>query len=102
MLERADISVAMAALGSDEAIDFADALILGEDIRRLPLAARISRLASGIIRQNIIIAAAVKLCALLLGVFGIIPLWIAALMDSAASAAVIVNSLRTFNKNEKE
>lgn len=102
VLERADISVAMAALGSDEAIDFADALILGEDIRRLPLAARISRLASGIIRQNIIIAAAVKLCALLLGVFGIIPLWIAALMDSAASAAVIVNSLRTFNKNEKE
>lgn len=102
VLERADISVAMAALGSDEAIDFADALILGEDIRRLPLAARICRLASGIIRQNIIITAAVKLCALLLGVFGVIPLWIAALMDSAASAAVIVNSLRTFNKNEKE
>ena len=49
-----------------------------------------------------IIAAAVKLCALLLGVFGVIPLWIAAVMDSAASAAVIINSLRTFNKNEKE
>lgn len=101
-LGRADIGIAMAALGLDEAIDSADAVLLGDDLKTLPIAARICRLASGIIRQNMIIAAAVKLCALLLGVFGVIPLWIAALMDSAASAAVIVNSLRTFNKNEKE
>ena len=98
VLARADVGIAMAALGSDEAIDSADVVLLGSDIRSLPLAARMCRHVSDIVRQNIILAIAAKLFALLLGVLGVIPLWIATLADSGASAAIIINSLRTLKK----
>lgn len=98
VMSHADVGIAMAALGTDEAIASADAVLLGEDIRNLPLAARICRRTSEIVREDAILSAIEKLAVMLLGVFGVIPLWLAAVIDSAAMSAVIINSMRTVAK----
>ena len=69
VLSRADIGIAMGALGSDAAIEAADVVLMDDDPIKISKAIRISRKCSGIVRQNIVLALGVKFICLILAVF---------------------------------
>ena len=94
-LARADVGVAMGSLGSDSAIEAADAVIMSDDLARLPEAIRIARKTEAIARQNIIFAIGVKLLVLALVSLGISGMWMAVFADVGVAVLAILNSVRT-------
>lgn len=101
-LTRADVGIAFGALNSDTALDDADILFMGEDIRRLPLTMELSCLSARVILQNIAVIVSIKLLCLLLGVFGVLPVTAAAFAEAAALIAAMLNALRTFKHTVTE
>ncbi|MBI5464057.1 MAG: cation-translocating P-type ATPase [Ignavibacteriales bacterium] len=97
-LAAADVSIAIGNVGSDTAIETADAVLISEEIHSLPQAIRIARKAMGIIKQNIAFALLIKIVFLFLGVFGVSTLWFAILADDGAALLVVFNSLRLLKK----
>ena len=93
-LAAADVGVAMGGAGSDTALEVADVVLMGDDLTRLPYAVRLGRLGLATIRQNVTIALAIKLLALLLIIPGWLNLWMAVFADSGASLIVIANGMR--------
>ncbi|MFA6948518.1 MAG: heavy metal translocating P-type ATPase, partial [Eubacteriales bacterium] len=77
VLTRADVGIAMGALGSDAAIESADIVLMDDKLSKLASAIRISRKTMGIVRQNIVFALAVKVAILILGALGYANMWIA-------------------------
>lgn len=103
VLSRADIGIAMGAMGSDAAIEAADIVLMDDKPSKIAEAIRISRKTLRIVRQNIIFALAVKLLILVLGAFGFANMWEAVFADVGVSVLAILNAmraLRTQNKNE--
>ena len=103
VLSRADIGIAMGAMGSDAAIEAADIVLMDDKPSKIAEAIRISRKTLRIVRQNIIFALAVKLLILVLGAFGFANMWEALFADVGVSVLAILNAmraLRTQNKNE--
>ena len=98
VLARADVGIAMGALGADAAIEAADVVLMDDDIRKLPLAMRIARFTMTIAKQNIIAALAVKFLILLLNIFGIANIWLAVFADVGVLILAIINSVRTLKK----
>ena len=94
VLSRADIGVAMGALGSDAAIEAADVVIMDDDPAKLALAMRISTRTLTIVRQNIVFALAVKLVCLLLGAIGIANMWVAIFADVGVMVLAVLNATR--------
>ena len=94
VLSRADIGVAMGALGSDAAIEAADVVLMDDDIRKIASIVRISRKTLGIVKQNIVFALAVKAIVLVLGAFGMANMWEAVFADVGVSVIAILNSMR--------
>lgn len=94
VLSRADIGVAMGALGSDAAIEAADVVLMDDDPAKLALAMRISTRALTIVRQNIVFALAVKLVCLLLGAIGIANMWVAIFADVGVMVLAVLNATR--------
>lgn len=94
VLTRADVGVAMGALGSDAAVEAADIVLMDDDPRKLALALRISRKTLAIVRQNIIFALAVKLAVLLLVALGLAGMWLAVFADVGVSVIAILNAMR--------
>ncbi|NLD51541.1 MAG: cadmium-translocating P-type ATPase [Clostridiales bacterium] len=94
VLARADIGVAMGALGADAAIEAADIVLMDDDPRRLPLAIRIARRTVGIARQNAAFAIAAKTAVLVLGALGYGTLWAAVFADVGVAALATLNALR--------
>lgn len=94
VLSRADIGVAMGALGSDAAIEAADVVLMDDDPARLALAMRISTRTLTIVRQNIVFALAVKLVCLLLGAIGIANMWVAIFADVGVMVLAVLNATR--------
>lgn len=94
VLTRADIGVAMGALGSDAAVEAADIVLMDDDPRKLALAVRISRRTLAIARQNIIFALAVKLLVLILVAAGVAGMWLAVFADVGVSVIAILNAMR--------
>ncbi len=94
VLTRADIGVAMGALGSDAAIEAADVVLMTDAPSKIPEAIRISRRTSRIVRQNIIFALGVKAVALVLGAFGLIHMLVAVFADVGVSVLAILNAMR--------
>ena len=94
VLSRADIGVAMGALGSDAAIEAADVVLMDDDPAKLALAMRISTRTLTIVRQNIIFALAVKLVCLLLGAIGIANMWVAIFADVGVMVLAVLNATR--------
>ncbi len=97
VLTRADVGVAMGALGSDAAVEAADVVLMDDDPRKLSLAVRISRRTLAIARQNIIFALAVKLLVLVLVAVGAANMWWAVFADVGVSFLAILNAMRALS-----
>ena len=94
VLSRADIGIAMGAMGSDAAIEAADVVLMDDRLTKLPLAIRIARRTVGIVRQNIVLALAVKGAVLLLGAAGHATMWEAVFADVGVAFLAILNAMR--------
>ncbi|MBR4658241.1 MAG: heavy metal translocating P-type ATPase [Clostridia bacterium] len=94
VLSRADVGIAMGALGSDAAIEAADVVLTDDDPAKIPLALRISKKTMRIVRQNIVFALAVKLAVLVLGALGFADMWIAVFADVGVAVLAILNAVR--------
>ncbi len=94
VLARADVGIAMGALGSDAAIEAADVVLMDDRLSGLPTAIRIARKTLSIVRQNIVFALAVKLAVLILGALGLASLWLAVFADVGVAVLAILNAMR--------
>ena len=94
VLSRADIGVAMGALGSDAAIEAADIVLMDDDLAKLPLAVRIARRTLRIVRQNVVFALSVKFLVLFLSAIGRANMWMAVFADVGVSVLAILNASR--------
>ena len=95
VLTRADIGIAMGALGSDAAIEAADVVLMDDDPVKISLAIKISRKCIGIVYQNIVFALAVKALCLILGALGIANMCIAIFADVGVMVIAVLNATRT-------
>ena len=95
VLSRADIGIAMGALGSDAAIEAADVVLMDDDPLKIAGAIRIARKCMGIVYENIVFAIAVKLICLLLGALGIANMWLAIFADVGVMVLAVLNAMRT-------
>lgn len=95
VLTRADVGVAMGALGSDAAIESADIVLMDDKPSKLPLAVKIARKALRIAKENIVLALAVKAVILLLGALGVTGMWAAVFGDVGVLILAVLNALRT-------
>ena len=94
VLSRADIGIAMGAMGSDAAIEAADVVLMDDDPMKIAKAIRISRKCIGIVWQNIIFALVVKALCLLLGALGIANMWAAIFADVGVMVLAVLNAMR--------
>ena len=94
VLARADVGIAMGALGSDAAIESADVVLMDDKPSRIALAVKIARKTMGIVRQNIAFALGVKFIILILGALGIADLWLAVFGDVGVLILAILNAMR--------
>ncbi|WP_137935436.1 heavy metal translocating P-type ATPase [Mesorhizobium comanense] len=97
---RANLGVAMGAMGSDAAIETADVALMSDDLSRLPWLVRHSRATLSVVRQNVAFSIAVKLLFTALTVFGLASLWGAIAADVGASLLVVLNGLRLLNRGQ--
>lgn len=94
VLSRADIGIAMGALGSDAAIEAADIVLMDDDPLKISLAARISMNTLKIVKENIALALIIKAVCLLLGAFGIANMWFAIFADVGVMVIAVLNAVR--------
>ncbi|MGM0715023.1 heavy metal translocating P-type ATPase [Brevibacillus parabrevis] len=99
-LAASTVGIAMGGAGTDTALETADVALMGDDLRKLPFAIKLSRKALNIIKQNITFALAIKFIALLLVIPGWLTLWIAILSDMGATLLVALNGLRLMRVKE--
>ena len=97
VLARADIGIAMGALGSDAAIEAADVVIMNDEIGKIATAVSISRKTLRIVKQNIVFAIGVKLFVLLLVAVGKATMWSAVFADVGVAVIAILNAIRALN-----
>jgi Zn2+/Cd2+-exporting ATPase len=93
-LAASTVGIAMGGAGTDTALETADIALMGDDLEKLPFTIRLSRKALRIIKQNITLAIALKLVALLLIIPGWLTLWMAIFADTGATLLVTLNGLR--------
>ena len=94
VLTAADVGIAMGGVGSDAAVEAADAVLLNDDISKLPMLFRIAKRTCAIARQNIAFALSVKAVCLILGALGYAPMWLAIFADVGVAVLAILNALR--------
>ena len=94
VLTRADLGIAMGAMGSDAAIEAADIVLMDDNPLKIAKAIRISRKCMGIVRQNIVFALAVKAVCLVLGAVGIANMWLAVFADVGVMILAVLNAIR--------
>ncbi len=99
VLSRADIGIAMGALGSDAAIEAADIVLMDDDPSKISTAMNISRKTLGIVHQNIVFALAVKFACLGLGAIGFVNMWWAIFADVGVMIIAVLNATRTLKSS---
>ncbi|MCI8414180.1 MAG: cadmium-translocating P-type ATPase [Ruminiclostridium sp.] len=100
VLSRADIGIAMGAMGSDAAIEAADVVLMDDDPQKLVKAIRIAKKCMAIVQQNIVFAIGVKLLCLVLGAVGLASMWLAIFADVGVMVLAVLNAIRVlFVKN---
>lgn len=94
VLRRADIGIAMGAMGSDAAIEAADIVLMDDEPMKIAKAIRISRKCLRIVHENIVFALGVKILCLILGAFGIANMWLAIFADVGVMILAVLNAIR--------
>lgn len=94
VLRRADIGIAMGAMGSDAAIEAADIVLMDDDPMKISKALKISRKCMRIVYQNIVFAIGIKLICLALGAFGVANMWLAIFADVGVMIIAVLNAIR--------
>lgn len=95
VLSRADVGIAMGALGSDAAIEAADVVLMDDDPRKISKAIKIARKCLAIVKQNICFAIGVKILCLILGAIGLANMWAAIFADVGVMIIAVLNAIRT-------
>ena len=98
VLARADVGIAMGALGSDAAIESADVVLMDDSPSKLPAAIRIARRTMSIVKQNIVFSLVVKAAILLLAALGKTDMWVAVFGDVGVMIITVLNSARAMLK----
>ncbi|MCR5059677.1 MAG: cadmium-translocating P-type ATPase [Saccharofermentans sp.] len=98
VLTRADVGIAMGAMGSDAAIESADVVLMDDNLGKIAVAVRISRRTMTIVRENIVFALGVKVLILILGALGIAGMWLAVFGDVGVLVIAILNAMRAMMK----
>ncbi len=101
VLSRADLGIAMGALGSDAAIEAADIVLMDDEPAKIALAMRISRKTLRIVHENIVFALAVKLACLALGAVGVVGMWWAIFADVGVMVLAVLNATRALAVGKK-
>ncbi len=101
VLIRADIGIAMGAMGSDAAIEAADIVLMDDNPLKINTAIEISRKTKKIVMQNIVFALSVKLIILIMSAFGLVGMWAAVFADVGVSVIAILNAMRTLVQGRK-
>lgn len=96
-IARADVGIAMGALGSDAAIDAADIVIMDDSLTRIPTVMKISGNTKKIVIENIVFSLAVKAVVMVLGALGTAPLWLAVFADVGVLILAVLNAVRAMN-----
>ena len=94
VLARADLGIAMGALGSDAAIEAADVVLMDDKPSKVAEAVRIARRTLAIARENMIFAIGIKVLVLLLAAFGLATLWMAVFADVGVTVLAVLNAMR--------
>ena len=97
VLTRADVGIAMGAMGSDAAIEAADIVLMDDKPSNIARAIRVARKTMRIVRQNIVFAIGVKVLILVLAAFGIANMWLAVFGDVGVAVIAILNAMRAMN-----
>ena len=97
-LKRADIGISMGGIGSESSIESSDIVLMNDDLRKIPLAIKISKWTDYIIKQNLIFALSVKIIILILSIFGLTNMWWAVFADTGVTLLTILNTLRIMTK----
>ena len=97
VLTRADIGIAMGAMGSDAAIEAADVVLMDDEPMQIAKAIKISRKCIGIVKQNIAFALVIKFACLALSAVGIVNMWIAIFADVGVMIIAVLNAIRALN-----
>lgn len=95
VIARADIGIAMGAIGSDAAIEAADIVLMEDKPSKLADAIRIAKRTIRVAMQNIVFAIAIKIIVLVLALFGYTPMWLAVFADVGVTVLAVINSMRT-------
>ena len=101
-LKKADTGVAMGGVGSDTAIEAADAVIMNDDLSRLPVAISIAKKTEKITKENIWISLLVKAAVFILAVIGIANMWLAVFADTGVCLIAVTNAMRAMKYKEKK
>ena len=99
-LARADVGFAMGAIGSDSAVEAADAVIMSDNLEKIAESVIIARKTISISWQNIILAIGIKVAVMILGAFGFANMWLAVFADVGVSVLAILNSMRALSYKE--
>ncbi len=102
VLSRADVGIAMGAIGSDAAIEAADIVLMDDDPEKIALAMDIAKKTIRIVYQNIVFALGVKFAVLILGAVGIANMWAAVFADVGVSVIAILNAMRAMRIDDKK
>ena len=98
VLKRADVGIAMGALGSDAAIDAADVVLMDDDPRKIALAMKIARRTIHVAHENVVFAIGVKVAVLVLATVGLGTMWMAVFADVGVTVLAVLNAMRTLKK----
>jgi Cd2+/Zn2+-exporting ATPase len=102
VLARADLGIAMGALGSDAAIEAADVVLMDDQPSKIALAVAIARRTLAIARQNVVFAIGVKVAVLILATIGLATMWMAVFADVGVTVIAVLNAMRTLQANDKQ
>ena len=98
VLKRSSVGISMGSVGSDQAIEASDIVILKDDLEKIPLGISISKYTKHIIKENLIFAIGVKAVILVLSVLGLASMWLAVFADTGVTLLTILNTLRIIKK----
>ncbi len=98
VLKRADVGIAMGALGSDAAIEAADVVLMDDDPRKIAQAVKIARRTIGIANQNVAFAIGIKVAVLVLATVGLGTMWMAVFADVGVTVLAVLNAMRALQK----